>query len=490
MWQWTFVCPALWLGVVLLPAAGHLDQEERRRGVSEKAQDASKDWALVGSASCSARACHGSIDPNDKSRSADDKKRIRRDEFTTWVRTDKHAAAYRVLFGDAARRILKNLSSPADGRRAHEDDRCLGCHTLPGASAREDLAWMWPDGVGCEACHGPAGKWLKPHTAPEEWRERIATEGHQGMTPVDDLAAVALTCAGCHVGSPPDAKQGIPLRDVSHDLIAAGHPRLSFEFTTFLAHLPPHWDRTGRSKRPEPAYSIRAWTTGQLASAEAALKLLAYRADAMSNDSVPRNNTWPEFAEYDCYSCHHALREPSWRQAPPGAAGRALGRWKWGSWYFPLLAVIPDGQPGNHEVTTDLRKLMEQPRPDLKVVAAEAQRVGGLLQKWQSRLTEQPPAAGMLRDLADKLSREGLAAPPSWDLAEQVVLAASVFENAHLASRGGPVPTGNRRQTQAAIQAMLRDLAFRQGMDSPDTFKWDESFNGRLRELLKRLCRE
>ncbi len=30
--------------------------------------------------------------------------------------------------------------------------------------------------------------------------------------------------------------------EVDHDLIAAGHPALRFEFATYFANLPPHWD--------------------------------------------------------------------------------------------------------------------------------------------------------------------------------------------------------------------------------------------------------
>ena len=87
-------------------------------------------------------------------------------------------------------------------------------------------------------------------------------------------------------------------RDVNHDLIAAGHPRLNFEFAAFSTNLPPHWN----TKRTKPADPAQAWKVGQAMSAHAAADLLAYRACPKAG-SAP----WPEFAEYDCFACHREL---------------------------------------------------------------------------------------------------------------------------------------------------------------------------------------
>src|SRR5262249_49209288 len=89
------------------------------------------------------------------------------------------------------------------------------------------------EGVGGEACHGPASgphPWLAVHTAPDKWRKKYAKTPNDpewkkyGFTDLADLRVQAETCAGCHVGAPPDEKRGIPARDVNHDLMAAGHP--------------------------------------------------------------------------------------------------------------------------------------------------------------------------------------------------------------------------------------------------------------------------
>jgi hypothetical protein len=43
------------------------------------------------------------------------------------------------------------------------------------------------------------------------------------------------------IETPKPGPDGKPWRDVNHDLIAAGHPRLSFELSAFMATMPPHW---------------------------------------------------------------------------------------------------------------------------------------------------------------------------------------------------------------------------------------------------------
>ena len=78
------------------------------------------------------------------------------------------------------------------------------------------------DGVNCESCHGPAQLWLAEHTQ-YGWNNRPPLEKERlGMRPTRELPERAAVCVGCHVGPPG--------RDMNHDLIAAGHPRLNFEF--------------------------------------------------------------------------------------------------------------------------------------------------------------------------------------------------------------------------------------------------------------------
>ena len=67
------------------------------------------------------------------------------------------------------------------------------------------------------------------------------------MTDLNSVATRVMICAGCRVGSPEE--RGIPIRDVTHDLIAAGHPRLNFDYATYVRSLPPHWTEKDRTLR-------------------------------------------------------------------------------------------------------------------------------------------------------------------------------------------------------------------------------------------------
>src|SRR5262245_288048 len=169
------------------------------------------------------------------------------------------------------------------------------------------------------------------------------------MMPPGDIETRIAACTGCHVGAPRDDINGLPLRDVNHDLIAAGHPRLSFEYNIFLSNLPPHW-RAGAA-----ANDVRSWAVGQVTSLQQALKLLAYRAD-------PQNHApWPEFAEYSCFSCHHDLAEPSWRQKQ-ASSKRRPGSLLWSTWYrdMPLALAEVEKESKCVEPLVDLQVRIER----------------------------------------------------------------------------------------------------------------------------------
>src|SRR5262249_40890342 len=147
-----------------------------------------------------------------------------------------------------SRQIVSKLAGGKDPAiAAHADPRCLACHTTPRpAKVLKVTAWMNPDGIGCEACHGPAEKWLGPHTTcswsgldPETKEKRF------GFVPTQLLARRAGVCVPCHVGVHP--ADDAPLQDVNHDLIAAGHPRLNFEFSAYQDRMPAHWVEKGRN---------------------------------------------------------------------------------------------------------------------------------------------------------------------------------------------------------------------------------------------------
>ncbi|GIW86477.1 MAG: hypothetical protein KatS3mg108_0801 [Isosphaeraceae bacterium] len=315
----------------------------------------------VGSGSCAASNCHGSIAPVPGWP-------ILGNEHTTWIGDDPHARAFQVLLEPRSERIARNLAGGGQVIPAHRDPRCLACHSVPRPeSFRAGTEWMDADGVGCEACHGPARDWLGPHTT-EAWRlGQIARPPSFWAT--DDLETRVRTCAGCHIGRH-DPSSGL-IQDVNHDLIAAGHPRLDFEFAADHDRMPPHW--TPRGIEQSEDFPARAWLIGQRVGLEEVLSLTVARA---SSPSAP----WPEFSEYGCAGCHHDLTD---RTPPIGSAGA----YQWATWHAAgveaAAAVLGNQGPVAHTLeplTTHMNRPVPPRAQAAQTAQAAAQGLAALLQ--------------------------------------------------------------------------------------------------------------
>jgi hypothetical protein len=367
--------------------------------------------SALGVASCSGRSCHGSLEPTANPQSW-------QTEYTHWLSDDPHARAYHLLFEPRSRDIAERLGLEA----AHTSSECLACHVTPRlARDHGDSEWLQRErrfGVSCEACHGKADGWIDAHLT-ETWRQKSPQEKQQlGMTALADPIVLTKTCAGCHVGVPPDGD--VPGRDVNHDLIAAGHPRLLFEMTSYFANLPRHWREAAVSGGPDRPHQgtfpeARLWAVGQAVTAEAALTLLQHRA-------VSEDAPWPEFAEYDCASCHHQLATPAQRQA---RSGDRLGAPPWGTWSFamiPVLAELAGGEADLSDLDKLRRRLSEFPPRDewTQQAHAEFKQVARLRGRFAEMPLDQPTTARWLKRLGEHaLSSERL----NWDRAEQTFLA-------------------------------------------------------------------
>ena len=125
----------------------------------------------------------------------------------------------------------------------------------------------------------------------------------------------ATQCLSCHLG---DFGEG---KFVTHEMYAAGHPPLSgFEVETFLRAMPPHWKPLA-----EKSEAVRAQLNYDPARLDAAnstllagllaqrcnVELFAAQTTAAAAAAPP---SWPDFAAFDCYACHHDLKSPPWRQ--------------------------------------------------------------------------------------------------------------------------------------------------------------------------------
>jgi hypothetical protein len=385
-------------------------------------------FQYTGPGSCSASACHGAIQPRQETR-------ILQNEYSTWVVQDKHAKAFSVLSSPQSLRIARNLGRQQKPEAARE---CLTCHALDVATAARARTFDLTDGVSCESCHGPAASWLGPHTA-RDWTHQQSVR--VGMYDTKDLAKRQEKCLFCHLGTENNI--------VNHEMIAAGHPDLTFELDSYSAVMPRHW------KEPldkDPWLNVRAWSVGQGVQLTQSLSQLARRA---------RGPNWPEYAEMDCFACHHALSRPedSWRQET-GYSGRRPGVAAWNPSRYAVFRVLvqeidpDDGRQLNSDLQ-DLAGAMNRLGPDREKVAVTAQRCAETAQRLVSRVNAQPYDEQLtLRLLKSIVAQSGPLSEDGERTAEQATMALdSLFiafaRNQHLA---------NEQPIRQAISGLFQQL--------------------------------
>ena len=241
----------------------------------------------VGVVNCASSLCHGSITEWKGSN-------VLQNEYVTWSRVDKHALrANQVLWNDQSKRIAKNLGLK---QPAHEAKICVDCHGHnPGPDQRGER-FKAADGVSCEACHGPAEGWVKSHVAPGATH---ADNVKNGLFPTGDPVALARLCLSCHFGNKD--------KFVTHRIMGAGHPRISFELDTFTQTQPAHFvvdeDWTKRKGRWD---GIRLWAIGQALAAQEQL-------DVVLDPKRGRDGLFPELVVFDCHACHHPMSDVRWK---------------------------------------------------------------------------------------------------------------------------------------------------------------------------------
>lgn len=270
-----------------------------------RSEPAAKD-RYTGVASCAGSTCHGRMEG--------DGNVVRQDELKIWQEPSSpsgaHSRAYAVLKNARSRFIAKNLGL-ADAASA---PICLGCHATTGATASGPV--RLDDGVGCESCHGPAGGWIASHyagvldapSAGPEMRAKHFANLSAGLKRLEDPAVRAGVCADCHFGS---AKEG---QFVTHRMMAAGHPRISFELDLFSQLQAHHqedadygWRKFGAPHARTDA--VQMWAVGQATMLERSLDLFRSRRG--------QDGIFPEFFFLDCHSCHRRIFD----QAQPVRTG-------------------------------------------------------------------------------------------------------------------------------------------------------------------------
>jgi hypothetical protein len=238
-----------------------------------------------GVASCAGSTCH--------SRPVASGLVVRQNELITWQDQHSdagaHSRAWRVLTQPRAQAIVQRMGLTGPAQSAPV---CLGCHADPAPAGQRGARFQISDGVGCEACHGGSGGWIASHYAVGATH---AANISRGLVALDDPKARAARCLDCHFGG------SGPNQFVTHQIMAAGHPRIAFEldlFTSLQKHHDIDADYLARHK--ESPGGVKTWAVGQAMALDRTLTLYG-----------PKNppGAFPEFVFFDCQSCHRTISE-------------------------------------------------------------------------------------------------------------------------------------------------------------------------------------
>jgi hypothetical protein len=369
---------------------------------------------------------------------------VQQNEYSTWVVKDKHAHAFAVLTNPVATRMAKILGPDKLGSvKADTAPKCLACHALSPPDPERARTFDSTDGVSCESCHGPASNWLGPHTTKGWTHERSIAAG---MRDLRDPVRRAENCLTCHLGTADKA--------VDHEMIAAGHPDLYFELASFTAAMPRHWREHAADDRTkeDPFADVRMLVAGQAVQLREQLQRVARNA---------QGNSWPEFADLDCFACHHSLTnaENSWRQEL-GYAGRKAGNPPWNLSRYAVLRQIANemDREGGRRLETEIDKLyaiMSAGNPDRNQAAAQARATsdvaGRLAQQISAGSFDQARTQRLLQAIArdgDYISRQGERA------AEQATMALQSLYIAYASQ----ARANNDTQIRAALKALFQQV--------------------------------
>ncbi len=380
----------------------------------------------TGPGSCSSPSCHGGVQERSDTS-------VLQNEYSTWVVRDKHAHAFVNLTNPVGTRIAKIMGL----EKPDTAPRCLACHALDVPVDQRARTFDLTDGVGCENCHGPASAWLGPHTT-RDWKYEKSLE--LGMYNTRDLVKRSERCLTCHLGTPD--------KSVDHELIAAGHPDLYFELDSFLSVMPAHWKEVDK----DPWFGVRALAVGQAVQLREQLKRVARES---------QGGIWPEYAELDCFACHHSLvaAKDSWRQER-GYPGRRPGNPPLNLARFVVLRRVMQeaDAAAAQQLSAEMDKvyaLVTSLKSDRGQVAAQASSTAQIADRLAERLNgmkfDQPMTLRLMKNIAsdaDSIAAQGERP------AEQATMALDSLFVAY--TKNGRM--GNDAQIRAGINGLFKQL--------------------------------
>jgi len=412
-WRWTIA------GALLLLAAA--------AGTPLHAQTAPPPAPNIhlGVATCGGSTCHGSMEQWKGSH-------VQQNEYIIWTKKDKHAQAYSVLSNERSKRIVANLGLKA----ATEEPLCLECHADLAPQDQRGARFQISDGVGCEACHGAASRWLGVHVSGVSTHQNNLS---LGMYPTDQPVARAQLCLSCHFGD--------GHRFVTHRMMGAGHPRINFmELDTFTAVEPAHFvvNDTYRSRKRAPS-GVQVWAIGQAIALSKAL-------DAIMDPKRNTDGLFPELVLFDCFACHHSLNDLRWQSRAATGLGPGVPRLNDAN--LVMLRLIAERiAPGTGKELTERGLALHQAATKSREAMAEAARaLKEVVSSMVPMLDQHQFGREDLRALLDTVAGGGLRGDEfDYAAAEQSAMALSAI--IHTMKNTGAV---DEKQFQALDAALNR----------------------------------
>ena len=223
---------------------------------------------------------------------------VRQNEILSWqdqsYTSGAHLRAYKTLLSDRSIAITDRLGL----NKPHQEPSCLGCHSDNIPTNLRGPKFQTGDGIGCEACHGGSVNWLTQHY---EVGASHAKNISLGLYPLEDAETRAGVCLSCHLGSSNENQF------VSHRMMAAGHPRISFELDLFTALQSHHDEDLDYFDRKTVQPGVHNWVIGQAIALKQQLALF-------QNPTLNKDGVFPELVFFDCLACHREISDdPNWR---------------------------------------------------------------------------------------------------------------------------------------------------------------------------------
>lgn len=351
----------------------------------------------LGVASCSNSVCHGKV-------AIDKESAVWQNEYRVWLREDYHSRAYRTLLTDQSKAIARKMGLSA----AHTAKVCLDCHADNVPSEKRGRRFQITDGVGCEACHGGSERWIETHTEPgASHADNVA----KGLYPTEDAAARANLCLSCHLGTAD--------KFATHEIMGAGHPRLSFELETFTVNQPAHYSVDADYKNRKGSIpSVNMWLAGLAYTGKQTAQLL-------QTPLLDANGVFPELSFFDCHACHHPMSDIRWS---PQQASRGLGpgavRLNDAS-ITVLISVLSTLSPAEAKgLQTSLRALHTSSTQGRAAIKQAATKVGANLESLASTLAERQYGKADMQKLRKTLLQKSATGEfRDFTSAEQIFLA-------------------------------------------------------------------